>query len=351
MSTARSVSHRPAACRNGRQRGVAVITALLLTTLAVTIVASLFWQQQVQVRSIENQRLQLQKEWILRGALDWARLIIREDGKYSATDTLDEPWAVPLSDTKLNQYVEEGQSDADAADASLSGGIVDAQSRYNLTNLAPNGVINPLEVTVFERLLTALRLDPALAKGTADMIASSSQRSPGAALTNGSTTGGSTGSTTGGATTGTTAGTTGAVASGAPTTLPLTQVDDLLAVPGFAPQAVDKLRDFVIFLPRVTPVNVNTAPAEVLAARIASMSTGDAAVLVAARKSAAFRDLTDLAQRMPGKSVSASSSELSVATSFFLVNGNVKMRRAGLQVQALVERTGATTRLVWVREY
>ena len=39
------------------QRGVAVITALLLTTLAITIVASLFWQQQVQVRSIENQRM------------------------------------------------------------------------------------------------------------------------------------------------------------------------------------------------------------------------------------------------------------------------------------------------------
>lgn len=327
------------AVRQVRERGVAVITALLLTTLAVTIVASLFWQQQVQVRSIENQRLQLQKEWILRGALDWARLILREDAKYSATDTLDEPWAVPLSDTRLNQYVEEGQADADAADASLSGGIVDAQSRYNLTNLAPSGVINPAEVAVFERLLTALRLDPALAKATADMIAASSTRAAGSALTSGSTTAGTTG------------GATGPVVSGTPTSLPLTQVDDLLAVPGFAPQAVDSLRDFVIFLPRVTPVNVNTASAEVLAARIASMSTGDAAVLIAARKTAAFRNLTDLAQRMPGKSVSASSAELSVATSFFLVNGNVKMRRAGLQVQALVERTGATTRLVWVREY
>lgn len=332
-------ARRLLAYRQVRERGVAVITALLLTTLAVTIVASLFWQQQVQVRSIENQRLQLQKEWILRGALDWARLILREDAKYSATDTLDEPWAVPLSDTRLNQYVEEGQADADAADASLSGGIVDAQSRYNLTNLAPNGVINPAEVAVFERLLTALRLDPALAKATADMIAASSTRAAGSALTSGSTTAGTTG------------GATGPVVSGTPTSLPLTQVDDLLAVPGFSPQAVDSLRDFVIFLPRVTPVNVNTAPAEVLAARIASMSTGDAAVLIAARKSAAFRDLTDLAQRMPGKSVSASSAELSVATSFFLVNGNVKMRRAGLQVQALVERTGATTRLVWVREY
>src|SRR3954468_1943041 len=110
------------ACRRHRyrQRGVAVVTALLLTTLAVTIVASLFWQQQVQVRSIENQRLQLQKQWILRGALDWARLILQEDSKYTPTDNLTEPWAVPLEEVRLDQYVENGNADADIADAALS---------------------------------------------------------------------------------------------------------------------------------------------------------------------------------------------------------------------------------------
>ena len=65
--------------RPARERGVAVITALLLTTLAISIVASLFWQQQVQVRSMENQRLQLQTKWILRGAMDWATLVLRQD--------------------------------------------------------------------------------------------------------------------------------------------------------------------------------------------------------------------------------------------------------------------------------
>ena len=45
---------------------------MLLTALALSVVASLFWQQQVQVRSIDNQRLQLQKQWVLRGAFDWA---------------------------------------------------------------------------------------------------------------------------------------------------------------------------------------------------------------------------------------------------------------------------------------
>ena len=59
--------------RPSRQRGVAVITALLLTALAITVVASLFWQQQVQVRSMENQRLRLQTQWPQRAARDLCR--------------------------------------------------------------------------------------------------------------------------------------------------------------------------------------------------------------------------------------------------------------------------------------
>ena len=155
-----------------RQRGVAVITALLLTTLAITIVASLFWQQQVQVRSIENQRMQLQKQWILRGALDWARLILREDGKYSAIDDLSEPWAVPLSETRLDQYVDAASRDV-APSAMLSGAIQDAQARFNLTRLAASGQVLRTEVAAFERLLSALQQNPSLAHAAAEQIAAS----------------------------------------------------------------------------------------------------------------------------------------------------------------------------------
>ena len=39
----------------------------------------------------------------------------------------------------------------------------------------------------------------------------------------------------------------------------MTQVEDLLAVPGFTPEAVEKLRNLVIFLPQAgTQVNINT---------------------------------------------------------------------------------------------
>ncbi len=300
-----------------------MITALLLTTLAITIVASLFWQQQVQVRSIENQRLQLQKQWILRGALDWAGLILREDAKYSSVDDLDEPWAVSLAETRLDQYIESDRAGTDIADASLSGGISDAQARYNLTNLCPDGTINPAEVAVFARLLDHAKLDPALAQATAELMAATMGK-PGSAPAN---------------------------RQAGPQPMKLAYLDDLFAVPGFTPEMLDRLKDLVIFLPRATPVNVNTAPAEVLAAMIDTLSPADAAALVTSRNTASFRDLADFTRRLPGKPLSASPGKASVTTNYFLVNGKVRMTRAGLEMQALIERTGTITKLIWAREY
>jgi general secretion pathway protein K len=317
-----------------RQRGVAVITALLLTTLAITIVASLFWQQQVQVRSIENQRLQLQKQWILRGAIDWARLILREDARYTTVDSLDEPWAVPLAETRLDQYVENGKTDADASDAAVSGSIVDAQSRYNLTNLCPNGNLNIKEVAVFARLLSNMQLNPGLAQATATMMMAAAQANPQVPASSDKQ----------------------APASSSNNARPMNfeQVNDLLAVPGFSVDAIDKLKDVVIVLPRATPVNINTASAEVLAARISTFSLSDAATLIAARKTASFRDVNDLKQRLPGKQINETQAELSSYTNFFLVNGQVRLSRAGLDVQALIERFGSPvrpeTKLIWIRE-
>lgn len=311
------------ACRLQRQRGVAVVTALLLTTLAITIVASLFWQQQVQVRSIENQRLQLQTKWILRGALDWARLILREDKRFSSVDHLGEPWAVPLAETRLDEYVEKERTDADTSGATLTGRIIDAQSRFNLTNLSTNSVINPQEIAAFERLLSLLQLNPALARATAEAIAKSQQ---------------------GGG-----AGTTGANSSTA-ATLGLTYPEDLLAVPGFTPEIVDSLREYIVVLPRLTSVNVNTAPAEVLSARIETLTIAESTTLVANRGAAYFRNIADFEQKISqGSLPPASRTTLDVSTSYFIVYGNVRLDRATQEMSALVERIGNSTKVIWIR--
>ncbi|MDB5773142.1 MAG: ral secretion pathway protein GspK [Burkholderia sp.] len=331
------MTHRNMRRKLTRQRGVAVITALLLTTLAITIVASLFWQQQVQVRSIENQRLQLQKQWILRGALDWTRLILREDARYSQLDHLGEPWAVSLAETRLDQYVENARSENDVPDAAISGSIVDAQSRFNLKNLSANGTVDPGEVAAFARLLTNVQINPALAQAAANTIAatqvkpvqpSSTPRSSAAAAA--VTTEGSN-----------------------QTALDFAYVDDLLAVPGFTPDMLVKLKDFLVVLPDRTPVNVNTAPAEVLAARIDTLSLSDAAVLVAAREKAWFKDSGDLSQRL-GRPL-PQTQQIAFKTNYFLVNGNVRLNRAALEMQALIKRGdpggNPTTQVVWIREH
>lgn len=313
-----------------RQRGVAVITALLLTTLAVTIVASLFWQQQVQVRSIENQRLHLQTKWILRGALDWGRLILREDAKFSTVDHLGEPWAVALAETRLDQYVENARADSEQSDATLSGHVVDAQSRFNLGNLSANGTVNKSEVAVFGRLLNNLHLNPALAQATANLLASTQKTSAVRTVP------------------------VDNAAGSAAQPLTLLQLDDVLAVPGFTGEALAALRNFVVVLPHATAVNVNTAPAEVLAARIDALSLSDAAALVSSRNSAYFRDIGDFKQRLPGKTINETAKDIAVTTNFFMVYGTVTLNRASLEMQALVERSSSgnniSTKVIWVRD-
>jgi len=332
-----------------RQRGVAVVTALLLTTLAITIVASLFWQQQVQVRSIENQRLQLQKQWILRGALDWTRLILRSDAP--GVDHLGEPWATPLAETRLDQYVENSGSSGEAPDAVLSGNIVDAQSRFNLTNLCQGGRIRLDEVAVFAKLLTSLRQNPALAQATAAAMKAAQSRTASAASAQTASTSGA--STSAGASS---VATTASSDSGTSQPLDILYVDDLLAVPGFTPEALEAIRDFVVVLPIYTPVNANTAPAEVLAARIATLSVADAAVVVAARETAWFKDPNDFEERVVKKKVNNQDdvrnimTGFSTTTNYFLINGNVRLNRATMHMQALIDRSTGSPRVSWIRE-
>jgi general secretion pathway protein K len=341
-----------------RQRGVAVITALLLTTLAVTIVASLFWQQQVQVRTIENQRMQLQKQWILRGALDWARLILNTSYRSSPMrDTLQDAWAVGLAETRLDSYVENGRSDSEASDASIAGKIIDAQSYLNLAGLSQDGVPVATEVAAFGRLLTLLRLDPGLADAAAGAMAAAQPKAPvGAAAVLQGIVRANAAPPAADATAAAPAP-AAAVAPVAVGSIGINQMEDLLAVPGFTPEMITKLKQFAVILPRKTPVNVNTASAEVLSARIASLSLAAAQAIVARRETAYFRDLADFGNQFAGQAVTYDQSTVAVRTDYFIVDGKVRLSRAGLEVLALIKRSASGSssgavgsEVIWIRE-
>ena len=318
-----------------RQRGVAIITALLLTTLAVTIVASLFWQQQVQVRSMENQRLHLQTKWILRGGLDWARLILQQDRIDSPSVTAETgAWATPLAETRLDDYVERERVANEKFDATLSGQVTDAQARYNLANLVLQGAVDQAQLGVFRRLLQNLQLNPGLAQTLAEEVKNSQ---PAVACL------------------------PPKVCDGQPqlpqpsgsSREPLApiRVEDLLAVSGFTQQAVEQLRNLVIVLPERSKVNVNTAPAEVLAALVENYSVSEAATLVQFRKRSPFTTtggftgyLAQAGKQLP------QGVEIDVKSDYFLVLSHVRLDRAALDAQSLVQRSPQRTALLWTRE-
>ena len=299
-----------------RQRGVAVVTALLLTTLAISIVASLFWQQQVQVRSMENQRLQLQTKWIQRGALDWASVILRQP--FGGRISLEQVWATPLAETRLDQYIERERVQGENFNASLSGQVYDATARYNLNNLATGGKRDPVETAVLGRLLTNLRQEPRLARPIADFVAA------GQALTVDLDAVDNTAQTP---------------RKGNP--MPVLRVDDLLAVQGVKPETVEALRPFVIVLPaQGTTVNVNTAPAEVLAAVLPDCSVSQANAMVEQRKRVPWNDAGQFKSEFECAQGQQPQGEakISITSNYFLVQSRIRLDRAALDAESLVQK-------------
>ena len=89
--------------RRGAQRGAAVVMAMLVVAITATLVAGAHWQQNLVLRQVENEHSFAQAKWLLRGAIDWAGVILEEDARLSGVDHLGEPWAAPLADTHLNE--------------------------------------------------------------------------------------------------------------------------------------------------------------------------------------------------------------------------------------------------------
>ena len=316
--------------RPARQRGVAVITALLLTALAITVVASLFWQQQVQVRSMENQRLRLQTQWAMRGMVDFARFWLRQDNP--SQTALDGVWATPIEEARLDDYVDREKVDTEKFDATVSGRALDAQARFNITNLATaTGIVSQPYVQAYQRLLSNLQLDSSLAQATADAVLRARPK-PRSAGNDGKTPAAP------------------AATGGGSEPVAFTQIEDLLAVPGYTPQIIEKLRDFIIVLPELTPVNVNTAPAEVLAA-VTMLSLSEASALTLSNPRKKFVDKLNFQNNINAALIEGI--ELDVKSRYFLTVIRVRLDRAALDAVALVNRKTdpqRTTSLVWLRE-
>jgi general secretion pathway protein K len=289
------------------QRGAAVVMAMLVVAVSVILVSGAFLRQSAMARQVENEVAIGQARRLLEGAVDWVRVILREDARTSAVDHLGEPWAVSLEQTRLDN--EGGEP------AWISGGIEDAQGRYNLRNISGPAGPAATEIAVLSRLLDIVGANSMLAESIGRRIDEAMRPANADA---------------------------GAVLPGT--------IDDIAFDDPAARDAMSRLRPFVTLLPQATPVNANTASAEVLAARFENLSLSDARRLVSSRDQAWFRDMNDFSSRLSGLQLTGGTGQVVFATQFFLVRGFVEFRRVKLQALALLKREGGRVDVLWNRE-
>ena len=316
--------HRPPSA----QRGAALLLAMTLLALVASLAAGMVWQQwrAVQVESAERSRGQ--STWILAGALDWTRLILREDVRSGAVDHAGEPWATPLAEARLSSFLaadREASADSEV-EAFLSGSITDAQARYNLRNLfTDEGQAVALERDTLRRLCAAAGLTPGdterIITGLAGAWRARSATPAG---------GGSSAPGTG-------AGAGASTQDEDARVLPVQRFEHLAWL-GLEPAVLQALRPLVDVLPTRTPVNLNTAGREVLAAVLA-VDAGTAERLVQARQQQAFERLEQVRALLPPGSP-LESSRVSVGSQYFEVRGRLRLEDRVLEEASLVRRRG-----------
>ena len=301
------------------QRGAALLAAMLTVALVATFAAGALWQQwrTTEVESAERQRTQAR--WLLTGALDWARVILREDSRASdantPTDHLAEPWAVPLQEARLSSFLaatpdgisNDEPEQAFAQQVLLSGQIHDLQGRLNVTNLLQGDRLDGKTVLMFERLFGALDVPLAQLNVLTQGLMAAQRQNSQAAL--------------------------------------MPQRVEQLGWFGMSATALQKLRPYITLLPARTPVNLNTASAQVLYASVPGLNLSEAQRLIQQRERQHWASI-DAFQKALGRTVNLDDS-FSVNTRYFEVVGRLRMPQTAIQERSLVQRDGQDLKVVW----
>ncbi len=296
-------SRRPKA-----ERGVALITVMLVVALATVAAVAMAQRLQIDIRRAGNTMGSDQGYAYARGAEQWALHVLARDRKENAVDDLTEAWA-----TQLPPIAVDG--------GTIQGSVSDLQGRFNLNDLIAEGQAGKVAQERFLRLLQLLEIEPALLPAILDWLDANqdvtfpdgaedpyylNQPLPYRAANR-----------------------------------PMTSASELRLVKGVTPEIYRRLRDLVTALPAATAINVNTAPAAVLAALAPGVTLAQAQQLVLARQEKPYKNVAELlqAQVFAGKPVSTEG--LSVSSQYFLVDATAVVGRVQTRLRSVVHRDDA----------
>ena len=220
------------------QRGVALLTILLLVVSITVVAGAMLASQKVAIRHSgllfdQNQLLQ-----DIDAGQQLAVTMIRADSKLNDTDSEQDIWAQPIPPYTL-------------ANHSVSIELRDEAGRFNINNLYQGGTVDTAALEVFQRLLTQLNLEPDIAIAVLDWQDTDSE-----VYLDG--------------------GNESAVytqqlnrsVDGALPNQPFVSIDQLQEVRGVSAEVLATLRPYLTAVPYYLPININTASPALLAALI-----------------------------------------------------------------------------------
>jgi general secretion pathway protein K len=248
-----------------RKRGVALITAMLITALTGSLAAGLAWDNALDVRRTMTLLFHEQGMQVALGAESWIRNILRDDAIQSPTDHLGELWASELPGLPV---------DNDSVQGAVTGQIEDLNGRFNVNNLLDaNGGIDEDVLEQFRNLLIALDIEPRFAGLAADWIDADQDASfPDGAED---------------------PIYTGLMPPYRTYNRPLVNITELAALEGMDKASFDRLLPHITALPGRTNINVNTATFAVLQSLDASIDATTAESLMSQREEAGFANVSE----------------------------------------------------------
>jgi len=304
-----------------RQRGVAIITALLIVAIATTISISISTRLQLDVRRTGNMIAGDQAYLYTLAAESWSKRILKQDRKDSEIDHLGEDWAIELPPLP----VEGGY---------IQGRLTDLQSCFNINSLLDTSAETStgtntktnLARTRLERLLTNLKIDKAGAQTIIDWIDSDLQTT---------------------------------IPDGAEdvyymnlaqpyrtANTPLQSISELRLIKGFEDPVV-----YATVLPHVcafgvnTPININTATTEVLRSLADDLTDSDIEQIIEQRNETAFNNIGEFTSSSNLKEKIGSTEGLSVDTEYFMLQTESTIGQVRVLGYSIIHRSidGNTT--------
>jgi general secretion pathway protein K len=299
-----------------RQRGVALIMAVLIVALATMLAVNVTFRGMMDQRRSANMFALDQGFAVALGAEAWGADILRRDAQESQTDHFGETWAQSMAALPIDEGV-----------GTVEGRLEDMQGRFNLNNLInkTDGTTNPDAVRQLERILTMLDIEPKWASIIADWVDADAQPNfPD--------------------------GAEDPVYLGVDpphlaANMPITRASELMSLPEFGAERFRRLQPYVTALPVETKLNVCTASGIVLdalseAQRQFSLDPED---LAKRRKDICFPTLQELQASMDPADYTRIQNTLSESSSYFRATVWVTIGTTQFTLYSLLARGGGGT--------